>query len=71
MTDPETTTGGGTPEGHEEQPDPRSAREEVDELEEKVVDPPDEEPEVDPAAAADPGTEDLDSPDAGGAEPPD
>ncbi|MEE4025743.1 hypothetical protein V1Y59_21845 [Gordonia sp. PKS22-38] len=71
MTDPETTTDGGTPEGHEEQPDPRSAREKVDELEEKVVHPPDDETEVDPPAAADPGTEDPDSPDAGGAEPPD
>ena len=71
MTDPESTNGGGVPEGHEEQPDPRSARETVDRLEEEVVNPPTEETTVDPEAATDSETGDPDNPEAGDAEPPD
>lgn len=71
MTDPESTSGGGTPQGHEEQPDPRSARETVDELEEEVVNPPGDEMVVDPASATDSETGDPQSPEAGDAEPPD
>ncbi|MXP23596.1 hypothetical protein GIY30_19845 [Gordonia sp. HNM0687] len=59
------------PHGHEEQPDPRTARETVDDLEKKVVNPPDDEPAVDPTSATDVETGDPDSPEAGDAEPPD
>ncbi|MGC5257151.1 hypothetical protein ACPXCG_12435 [Gordonia sp. DT218] len=53
--------------------DVRGARETVDELEDEHVDvpDPDENPQVDPAAATDSGTGDPASPAAGDAEPPD